>query len=99
MADNSTFAAFKVIAGAGADLVRIENGILNDGTRTIFNGAVNINLGAGDDELLIGFDVDDFGEFNAAATFAGGPDLDIFEDDPNNDYNNPPVTSGFEQVT
>jgi len=57
----------------------------------------------GDDRLIIGAigDADDFGDFNAAATFTGGLDLDIIRavDGVNQFLPGPPLKSGFEQGT
>lgn len=100
--DNSTFAAFKLTAGAGADLVEIENDGSNNNKSTVFNDGLNINLGAGNDELVISqlADANDRAEFNAAVTLAGGLDLDIvFAEDPTGfaTFAVPPIVTAFEQ--
>ena len=89
--------------GAGADAVLIEDGTLNDGVQTVFNAAVSINTGNGDDHVSIGVigDVNDFGGFNAAVTINGGLDLDIVQALANmvNTFAIAPIKTGFEQGT
>lgn len=102
--NNSIFnGLFTFAGGGGADAVRIENGDINDGVSTVFNAAVNINTGNGDDEVLIGVlaDADDFGDFNAAVTITGGLDLDIIQALSNgaNTFAIAPLKTGFEQGT
>lgn len=102
--DNSTFnGLFGVVTGAGADRVLIEDGSVNDGVSTVYNAAVNVNVGGGDDQVLIGVigDANDFGDFNAGVTLTGGLDLDIVQAlaNPANTFAVPPTVTGFEQGT
>jgi hypothetical protein len=100
---NSTFAAATIVTGAGRDEVLIESGTVDDGIGVTFNGIVNVNTGAGNDRVAIGFpgDTDDFGQFNAAVTISLGLDLDIVFAQANlaNVFVVPPIISGFEQGT
>lgn len=74
--DNSTFAAVNLDAGSGSDQVYIETQDL--GGTTTFNGVVSINLGDGDDLVIVGIslDTDDFAVFNGAVNVNGGAGLD-----------------------
>lgn len=74
--DNSIFAAVNLDAGSGSDQVYIETQDL--GGTTTFNGVVSVNLGDGDDLMIvsISFDTDDFAVFNGAVNVNGGAGLD-----------------------
>src|SRR5262249_4799993 len=77
---SSTFSGLaSIVLGAGADSLAIEDASSNDGVTTVFNAAVKIDTGNGDDQVHIGVvgDTNDFGDFKAAVTITGGLDLDI----------------------
>ncbi len=74
--DNCVFAAVTIDTGAGSDEVYIETQDL--GASSLFKGPVSVNLGDGDDLVIVGmeFDPDDFALFNGAVNVNGGNGLD-----------------------
>lgn len=74
--DNSILAAVFVDAGGGSDAVYVESQDL--GGSTVFNGAVSILMGDGDDLIYVANpnDNDDFAVFNGAVNINGGNGLD-----------------------
>ena len=101
---SSTFNGLLSIAmGAGADAVLIEDATSNDSVATVFNAAVKIDTGAGNDNVQIGVigDANDFGDFNAGVTITAGLDLDIIQALLNaaNTFAIAPIKTGFEQGT
>lgn len=88
------FGAFTLNSGDGADTVNIET--VNMGIASIFHGAADIRLGAGDDKLTVGGGtVVSSAHFGSTVKFDGGAGTDLLTNLGNIFKPGQPVITGF----